>query len=196
MASDDDAARRAGAGIEAGPRRSCGGTVVVRLVDLDDASGLERAWQELEKRRQIRALNPKLRADVERAVHRALTAGGIDEAEAQAIQGELDEAHPSIVLAAHWKELTPNHSALGAFAPAAPPTRVVPYGPNNWLREDPSRLAAVVIEISRFCKDEPRVAEAVLDQARRLGIEEDLAVGVIVKALVRARHDRGGKGRG
>jgi hypothetical protein len=162
---------------------------VVRLVDLDDSSGLERAWEELEKRRQIRALDPEYRTDIERAVRRALAAKRIDEAQAEAIRQELDEAHPAIVMRAHWRVLIPNRPALGAFLPQ-PPSRFV-AGPDTWLQEDPSRLARVVVEIRRSLNDERRVAEIVLQLAERLEIPEDIAVRSIAVGVVAARAQAG-----
>jgi hypothetical protein len=160
------------------------------VLDLDDPSDVERVWEELEKRHELRAIAPEFRVGVERAFRRAVKAGRIHESEGEAIRRELDEAHPAIVLAAHWKKLISDRPALGAFDPQPSPGDMA--GPNTWLRQDSARLTAVVIEMRRFEKDERRVAAAALDHARRLGIDENAAVRSVALGLVQARQHEGG----
>jgi hypothetical protein len=57
-----------------------------------------------------------------------------------------------------------------------------------WLREDPSRLRGVLGEASRFCKDDRRVVEGVLQLAKDAGIDLKLAGDVVRHALMDARQ--------
>jgi hypothetical protein len=77
--------------------------------------------------------------------------------------------------------------ALGAFPRRTDLT--VPTA-EEWIAEDPRRLAGVVAEMSRFTGDEVRVAEAAAGLARTLGIDEDVAVECIAQGLRRARGGR------
>ena len=81
----------------------------MRLVDLDDAAGLELAWMELAHRRAIRQADPALRAAIERCC------AHLDPERAAPILAALDEVHPAVVLDAHFAELVPNHATIGAI---------------------------------------------------------------------------------
>jgi hypothetical protein len=82
---------------------------VTRLVDLDDLTGLERAWTELECLRAIRAVDPELRHAIERRLDE------LGPAIAEPIRASLDEMHPEIVLEAHFKTLVVDTPSLGAI---------------------------------------------------------------------------------
>jgi hypothetical protein len=81
---------------------------VTRLVDLDDAAGLELAWMELRRRHAIRDADPALRHAILRRCDR------LDQAVAQPIRDALDELHPEVVLAAFLDVLAPDRPTIGA----------------------------------------------------------------------------------
>jgi hypothetical protein len=87
---------------------------IVRLVDLDDLTGLERAWGELERLHALRAIDPELRANIERHLDQ------LDPADAAPIRAALDEIHPEAVLEVHFKTIVPNRPVIGALAPRRP----------------------------------------------------------------------------
>ena len=156
----------------------------MRMVDIDklDASALESLWHELERARQFKNHDPELRDDIEKAITAALNDGRITELRALEIEVMLEEAVPSVVLEQTWRELIPNldRKALGAF-----PRREIGPAPDldQWLRDDPSRLAGLVAEMGRFTNDLKRIASAVLDLADKLGIPEDVSDPIVSDAL-------------
>jgi hypothetical protein len=92
------------------------------------------------------------------------------------------------------QELTPPWSrsieedseAAEAFERLRRPTSLSP-GPGEWLADDPRRLRPITFEIARFCKDDQRVAEAVLTLAKTLKIDLEFAAGIVGSALRDAR---------
>ncbi len=76
-------------------------SVTPRLVDLNDIAGLERAWAELEAVRAVRAIDPELRANIERRLDR------LDPDVAEPLRTDLDRIHPDAFLAAHFETLVP-----------------------------------------------------------------------------------------
>jgi len=81
---------------------------VTRLVDLDDAAGLELAWQALERRRAVCRIDPELRHAIE------VRCARLTPDFAEPILRELSELHPAVVLDAHFHELVPNRPTIGA----------------------------------------------------------------------------------
>ena len=79
------------------PRHHRGG--FVRLVDLDDPAGLERAWSELSRLRAIRAADPELREVILRRCER------LTPDQAAPVLAALDEVHPQCVLSAYFDVL-------------------------------------------------------------------------------------------
>ena len=80
----------------------------MRLVDLDDAPGLELAWMALERRRAVRRIDPELRETIARRC--AQLAPSV----AGPILAELDELSPALVLEGHFEALVPDRPTLGA----------------------------------------------------------------------------------
>jgi hypothetical protein len=74
---------------------------VTRMVDLDDAAGLELAWQELSRRRAVREIDPPLREAILRRCER------LPSSAAASIRADLDELHPAVVLETHFGALIP-----------------------------------------------------------------------------------------
>lgn len=70
-----------------------------RLVDLDDLAGLERAWVELERLREVRQADPELREAIIRRCER------LSPEDAAPILSALDEMHPDLVLKLHFEAL-------------------------------------------------------------------------------------------
>jgi hypothetical protein len=85
----------------------------------------------------------------------------------------------------NWRERVPAKPALGAF-----PRRrsLEDHLPTEWLLEDPQRLAGVVVEMRRFCADEVRVTEAAAELARRLEIDDEVAIEAIAQGISQARR--------
>ena len=80
------------------------------LVDLDNAADLERAREQVARRvHAIRAIDPKLRANIERHLDQ------IDPTEAAPIRATLDEMHPDAVLEVYFKTIVPNRPTIGAI---------------------------------------------------------------------------------
>jgi hypothetical protein len=81
--------------------------------------------------------------------------------------------------------LPTDRPVIGAF-----PMRTTVDSPTaaEWIREDPRRLAAVVMEMLRFTADVVKVARTSLELAERLGIDENLAVEVVAEGI---RHSHG-----
>ena len=73
----------------------------MRLVDLDDAAGLELAWMALERRRAVRRIDPELREAIIRRCER------LPSSAAAPILADLDELHPAVVLETHFGALIP-----------------------------------------------------------------------------------------
>ena len=88
------------------------------------------------------------------------------------------------MLASH-PELIEDRPALGAF-PAS--DKLAAPSIAAWLVEEPLRLRGVVLEACRFCKDDRLVVTAVMQLAERLGIDLELAKGVVCHALIDARR--------
>jgi hypothetical protein len=147
---------------------------MTRLVDLDDIAGLERAWSEVERLRAVRTLDPELRADIMRHVDR------LDPDVAAPILDALDRLPPAVVLEAYFETIVPNRPTIGAFPRLS--TADAP-DPGRWIREDPQRLAAVIQEMARFTDDRRAIAQAALDLADGVGIEEELADRIVSEAL-------------
>ncbi len=79
-----------------------------RWVSLDDIGGLEQAWHELERVRQIRSLDPELRSCIERRLDL------LDPAVAAPVRRDLDLQHPELVLEVHFRTICPNRPTIGA----------------------------------------------------------------------------------
>lgn len=156
-------------------------------VDLDDpdTSALERLDSELRRRRAVRSLDPSLRADVLRATDEAVDDGRLDTTEADQIRQQLDQMHPAVVLEQWGRKLIKDRPALGAF-----PSRniVKAPSPDEWIRQDPRRLAGIVLEAARFGSDLKAIAVAVLELADGLGIEEATADEIVAAAFHNLRH--------
>ena len=70
--------------------------------------------------------------------------------------------------------------ALGAF-----PRRDTPDAPSvdQWLRDDPRRLAGVIVEAARFTDDLKCIVVGVTNLADRVGIDEEEADKIIAAAI-------------
>ena len=150
-----------------------------REVDFDNADDVARVWAEMQLRHAAREAAPELHAAIARKVDEALAEGRLSEARAAEIRADLDRAHPRAVLLGFYRELVPDRPALGAF----PRAHREPVDLDAWYREDPLRLAAIVVEMRRFTSDLPRIVEAVLDIADRAGVPADVADSVVTDAL-------------
>jgi hypothetical protein len=146
-------------------------------VDLDDPSDVDRVWHVVAERHRARHADPELRASIVRRL--AELAGRITPAAAAEIRAALDELLPAVVLDAHRDVLIDNRPALGAF----PRARFRPSrSSEDWLREDPRRLAGLLQEALRFGHDVRRTVESVVDLAERLGIAEDVYLPILREA--------------
>lgn len=136
-------------------------------------------WARVERDKATREADPELREAILRCCG-ALA----DRERAATIRAELDQAHPAIVLEANWRVLIGNRPALGSFTGAFPrrDREVIPTA-NEWLKDDPRRLAGVVAEMRRFTSDLPKIVQSALDLADSAGIDEQLADRVICAAL-------------
>ena len=74
----------------------------MRLVDLDDAAGLELAWMALERRRSVRRIDPELREAIIRRCERLPSSAAAPDP-----SRDLDELHPAVVLETHFGALIP-----------------------------------------------------------------------------------------
>ena len=119
--------------------------LAARLLELP-ADALLRVVGRAEQLREHRAVDGGLRADVLRALDRAVAAGRISAAGAASVRDELDEATPSAVLEAHAAELIEDRP-LGAFPRAR--EGVEPPDLDAWLASDPRRLGRIVAEAAR-----------------------------------------------
>jgi hypothetical protein len=79
------------------------------MVDLDDAAGLELAWQVLSRRRAVREIDPPLREAMLRRCERLAPSA------AAPILAELDELYPAVVLDAHFRTLVPEDRPTVGF---------------------------------------------------------------------------------
>jgi hypothetical protein len=147
---------------------------------LDDLTGLEAAWHELQRAHAIKTADPELRRNIERAVTIALNDGRLTEDQATEISAELEATTPPVVLEAHWRELIPDRPMLGAF-----PRHEVGPAPDlgEWYRADPNRLRGLVAEAGRFSSDLRLIAASALDAADKFGIPEDVADRIVSDAL-------------
>ena len=84
----------------------------------------------------------------------------------------------------HWRETIPDRPTIGAFPRRQ---RIEDPLPDEWIKEAPRRLAGIVGEMRRFCADEGRVAEVVAGIARRLEIDEELAIEAIAEGIRQSR---------
>jgi hypothetical protein len=147
---------------------------VTRLVDLDDLAGLQAAWVELERVRAIRAVDPELRATILRRLDH------IDPADAEPIRAALDELHPEVVLAVHFKTIT---ASLRRKAPAGgeavgrqqPP---LPRSPSN-----PVVYTKVLRDMVEVGWPEEVAAKAVANMATRDGLDADVVVELVTEVL-------------
>jgi len=79
------------------------------VLDLDDPGAVERVWMALQRRRDVRDIDPPLREAVMRRCER------LDADVAEPILDQLDELHPELVLEAHFAVLVPNTPTVGAI---------------------------------------------------------------------------------
>ena len=156
------------------------------VVDLDNPADVDRLWELVQRRHEVQTIDPRLRADVLRAVDQALERGAICDERAAAIKLELEEAHPAIVLAAHSHDLLENRPSIGAF-----PRRTSNESPTatEWVLEDPQRLGNVVHEMARFSSDLQVIVVHVLELAEAAGIDEEVA-DEVVRATLRTMGTR------
>ena len=80
---------------------------MTRLVDLDSIAGLECAWSELERRRELRDADPELREAIMRRCDY------LSSDKAAPILVALDQVHPALVLEIHFTVLA-SATALAA----------------------------------------------------------------------------------
>jgi hypothetical protein len=153
------------------------------VIDLDDADSIARAWSEIERVLAVRATDPELRVALASATDRALAAGRIDEATADRIRAELDEATPAVVLEAHSDELIEDRP-LGEVSP--PPTRPVILVADELrarLRENPGNLRHVVAFARGITTDTRHLVELSLAVSDAAGIDRDVAEKIILVEL-------------
>jgi hypothetical protein len=145
-----------------------------------DPDVFTRVWERVDALARHRKVDPELRAAILRVAEKVAPdlVGQLKE--------ELDLVVPAAVLEAHAHELIPDVPAVGAFLSAATPEAAV--GPGEWVAGDPERLRGIVFEVCRFCKNNQQVAESVLELAQSLGIDLELAAGIVGHALLDARH--------
>lgn len=135
-------------------------------------------WSKVEKAKATREADPELRAAILRR------AEALDPSFAAQMRDQLDEAHPAVVLEAHFRDLIADMPALGSFAGAFPRRdRVVIPTPTEWLADDPRRLAGVVAEMGRFTEDRAKIVAGALALADTAGIDAELADRVVCAAL-------------
>jgi hypothetical protein len=146
-----------------------------------DPDVLARLWEKVDALAKHRKFDPELRADILKV------AGRIDPDLVEQLKRELDEAVPAVVLEAHAHELIEDRLTLGAFPTAG---KLTAPSIEEWLRQDPRRLRGVLIEACRFCRDDRRVVESVLQLAKDVGIDLKLAGDVVGHALMDARQPR------
>lgn len=168
------------------PQRNQGDSTAPGAIDLDslNADQVLELWSRVEKAKATRDADPELRTAILKRC------GQLNDRDLGAtIRKELDEASPAVVLEAHFAELVPNRPALGAFRGAWPRrARLDTPSADEWLKEDPRRLAGVVVEMRRFSSDLPKIVQSVLDLADSLSIEADLADRIVTGALRDARR--------
>lgn len=140
---------------------------MTRMVDLDDLTGLERAWGELERVRAIRALDPELRRNIER--HLVL----LDPDEAAPIRAALDTTHPEVVLA-HFFTTILGGGHIGGSIPAKPSRPQAPRRPGT-----PTSYTKVFHDMVEAGWPHEVAAEAVLG----IALEDGLASGEVTQLL-------------
>ena len=156
-----------------------------RLVDLDDIAGLESAVAELDRVHRIRQADPDLRANIMRALDKAVEIGRLSEGDADLIRAELDDAEPAVVLEAHWSELVPDRAAAGAFT-----RRECDTAPNavavvsQRVVDDPVTWLGYLVDTGLGLFDKPEtIANVVLTVALRAGMPVDMAKSAVRQAL-------------
>ncbi|MGA3219992.1 MAG: hypothetical protein ABSE77_13090 [Acidimicrobiales bacterium] len=151
-------------------------------VDLDnpDPRDVERLWNEINRLHKVRGIDPELREGILRQLSEAVSEARLGEVEASTIRAELDRDYPSAVLSSHWRQIIRDRPALGAF-----PRRKLPHvpTPEEWLREDPSRLAGVVAEMRHFGINFSAIVQAAVHLADCAGIDTRKADQTIAKAV-------------
>jgi hypothetical protein len=156
-----------------------------RLVNLDDVAGLEAAFAELERVHRIRQVEPELRADILRAIDRAVEVGRLSDDEAALFRAELDEVHPAVWLEEHWSDLVPDRpltdTSICRDFNSAPNVEAeirqrVVDNPVRWLGH------LTKTGLGMFEKSET-VGNAVLTVALRAGLPLDFAKSAVRKAL-------------
>ncbi|HUY07492.1 MAG TPA: hypothetical protein VMU99_09565 [Acidimicrobiales bacterium] len=156
----------------------------MNLVDLDDAVGLQRAIDELQRVHDLRNADPELWADIQRVINEGVSSGRISDENATRLSRELDEVAPATMLEANFKTLIPNRKTIGSYRGALPRCSRGASIPFDWLAADPRRLAGVITEMFTHTSDVRGVVGAVLKLSADCGIENDIA-DVIISAEVR-----------
>ncbi len=141
-----------------------------------------RLWEKVDDLWRHRRVDAGLRADILRV------AAKVSPELVERLEQELDVATPAAVLEAYEHELIEDRPTIGAF-PRPEMVLEVP-GPGEWTASDPRRLRAIVFEVALFCKDDQRVAESVLGLAQMLGINLELAAGIVGHALLDVHHSQ------
>ena len=145
---------------------------------------MARAWGEIEQRvLTVRGTDPELRLAIGRATDRALAAGRIDQATADRIADELDEATSAVVLEAHADALIEDRP-IGEVGP--PPARTVVDVRAELakrLREDPHRLRHVVAFARCLTTDTRRTVELCLAVADAARVDRQTAERVVLAEL-------------
>jgi hypothetical protein len=75
------------------------------LVDLDNVADIERVWSELQRVHAIRAIDPELRANIERHLDQ------LDADVAAPVRVALDQMHPETVLAIYFEVIVSKRPA-------------------------------------------------------------------------------------
>jgi len=155
-----------------------------RLVDLDDAVGLQRAFDELQRAHDLHKIDPELRADIERTIDEGVVAGRLANEDAARMRSELDEVAPAAMLAANVKTLIENKPTIGYYRRAFPTRSSAEISDiSGWLAADPSRIVGIVVEAARFSSDWLKIAEHATQLADAAGIDADAADRIIVDAI-------------
>ena len=81
----------------------------MRLVDLDDLPGLERAWSELQHLYAVRTADPELREAI------LARLDGLDPVMAETIRAALDRWQPAVVLDGFVDWMTPDIRTIGYY---------------------------------------------------------------------------------
>lgn len=155
-------------------------------VDLTDVAGLEAAWNVLERIRELRLIDPELRADMYRCAEERIANGSMTTEENEELHLLLQEYPPAVVLEQWWEQLMPPYKPETGLLPSPMPSlslRDPLLIRDEWFRADPQRLAAFVREMSHATTDPTLLAEAALALALSLGIAHDVAMPIVAAAL-------------